>query len=207
MDRTPKQDLRFIKNEALIQKTFREMIAENEYSRISIKELTERAQINRKTFYLHYPSLDHLVTACQFRLMEPALRMISEAVFPDDAEKIIQHSFQFMAALNPVDKKILSIKSKISDAKSPSDLIRECFFAKYDRFPEYNRFESNLIITYFSVCLDVIYRQWEVDGQRIPIEEMIPLATRLILHGLDGTGLTERKHQKDCPTDGHEVRP
>ena len=41
MDRTPKQDLRFIKNEALIQKTFREMIAENEYSRISIKELTE----------------------------------------------------------------------------------------------------------------------------------------------------------------------
>src|SRR5699024_9640368 len=154
------------------QKTFREMIAENEYSRISIKELTERAQINRKTFYLHYPSLDHLVVACQLKLMEPTLQMITRTVFPDDAEKIIQHSFQSMAALDPVDKKILSIKGKIPDAKSPSDLIRECFFEKYHSLPEYNHFESNLIITYFSVCLGVIYRQWEVDGQRIPIEEI-----------------------------------
>ena len=207
MDRTSKQDLRFIKNENLIQNTFREMIAENEYSRISIKELTERALINRKTFYLHYPSLDHLVAACQFKLMEPALQMISETVFPDDAEKIIQHSFQFMAALDPVVKKFLFIKNKIPNAKSPSDLFRERFFAKYDSFPEYNRFESNLIITYFSVCLGVVYRQWEVDGQRIPIEEMIPLATRLILHGLDGTGLTERKHRESNSADGHEVCP
>ena len=192
MSSTPKQDLRFIKNENLIQKTFREMITETEYSRITIKELTERAQINRKTFYLHYPSLDHLLTELQFKLMEPTLRMISETVFPDDVEKIIQHSFQFMAALDPVDKKILSAKGNVTDSSSPADLIRKHFFAKYDCFPQYNRFESKLIITYFSVCLGVIYRQWEVDGQRIPIEEMIPLATRLILHGLDGAGLAGR---------------
>ena len=192
MSSTPKQDLRFIKNENLIQKTFREMISETEYSRITIKELTERAQINRKTFYLHYSSIDHLLTELQFKLMEPTLRMISETVFPDDVEKIIQHSFQFMAALDPVDKKILSAKGNVTDSSSPADLIRKHFFAKYDCFPQYNRFESKLIITYFSVCLGVIYRQWEVDGQRIPIEEMIPLATRLILHGLDGAGLTGR---------------
>ena len=192
MNPIPKHDLRFVKNENLIRKTFREMMAETEYSKISIKELTERAQINRKTFYLHYPSLDHLLTALQTELMSPTLRMISETVFPDDVEKIIQHSFQFMAALDPVDKKILSSKGNIPDEKSPSDLIREHFFIKYDRFPEYNRFESNLIITYFSVCLGVIYRQWEVDGQCIPLEKMVPLATRLILHGLDGTGLTKK---------------
>ena len=186
MNPIPKQDLRFVKNENLIRKTFREMMAETEYSKISIKELTERAQINRKTFYLHYPSLDHLLTALQTELMSPTLRMISETVFPDDVEKIIQHSFQFMAALDPVDKKILSSKGNIPDEKSPSDLIREHFFIKYDRFPEYNRFESNLIITYFSVCLGVIYRQWE------PLEKMVPLATRLILHGLDGAGLTKK---------------
>ena len=42
MNRTSKHDLRFIKNENLIEKTFREMIEETEYSKISIKELTER---------------------------------------------------------------------------------------------------------------------------------------------------------------------
>ena len=42
----------------------------------------------------------------------------------------------------------------------------------------------------------MIYRQWEVDGQRIPIEEMVPLATRLILRGLDGAGLTAKQAGK-----------
>ena len=189
MNQTPKQDLRFIKNEREIRKIFREMMAETDYSHITIKELTARAQINRKTLYLHYPSLDHLLASLQFEIMDPTFRMISETTFPDDVEKIIQHSFRLMAALDPVDKKILSAKGHFLDKKTPSDLIREHYFRKYDHFAGYDRFESNMIITYFSVCLGVIYRQWEVDGQRVPLEEMVPLATRLILHGLSGTRL------------------
>ena len=189
MNQTPKQDLRFIKNEREIRKIFREMMAETDYSHITIKELTARAQINRKTFYLHYPTLDHLLASLQFEIMDPTFRMISETTFPDDVEKIIQHSFRLMAALDPVDKKILSAKGHFLDKKTPSDLIREHYFRKYDHFAGYDRFESNMIITYFSVCLGVIYRQWEVDGQRVPLEEMVPLATRLILHGLSGTRL------------------
>lgn len=189
MNQTPKQDLRFLKNERAIREIFRKMMAETDYSRITIKELTARAQINRKTFYLHYPSLDHLLISLQFEIMDPTFRMISETTFPDDVEKIIQHSFRLMAALDPVDKKILSAKGHFLDKKTPSDLIREHYFRKYDHFAGYDRFESNMIITYFSVCLGVIYRQWEVDGQRVPLEEMVPLATRLILHGLSGTRL------------------
>lgn len=189
MKQPEKHDLRFVKNENLIRNTFQEMMDENEYSKISIKELTERAQINRKTFYLHYPSLDHLLATLQLELMSPALEKISKTTFPDDAEQIIQHSFEFMASLDPIDKKILSSKGHFPVGLNPPDLFREYFFRKYDRLPGYTRFETNLIITYFSVSLGVIYRQWEVDGQRIPLEEMVPLATRLILHGLNGAGL------------------
>ena len=81
-------------------------------------------------------------------------------------------------------------KGHFPEGLNPPDLFREYFFRKYDRLPGYTRFETNLIITYFSVSLGVIYRQWEVDGQQIPLEKMVPLATRLILHGLDGAGLT-----------------
>ena len=155
MNQTPKQDLRFIKNEREVRKIFREMMAETDYSHITIKELTARAQINRKTFYLHYPSLDHLLASLQFGIMDPTFRRISETAFPDDVEKIIQHSFRLMAALDPVDKKILSAKGHFLDKKTPSDLIREHYFRKYDHFAGYDRFESNMIITYFSVCLGV----------------------------------------------------
>ena len=186
MKENQKQDLRFIKNEKLIRETFREMLCEMDYSKISIKELTQRAQINRKTFYLHYASLDHLLSALQLEIMEPTFLMISETSFPEDVETIIRKSFQIMASFDSVDKIILSCKGNFPEKKSPADLIQEQLFIKYDQISNFSPFESSLIITYFSVCLGVIFRQWETNGQQIPMEEMIPLTTRLILHGLEG---------------------
>ena len=193
MKQNSKQDLRFIKNENLIRETFYEMLSEMDYSKISIKELTQRAQINRKTFYLHYTSLDHLLATLQFEIMEPTFKMIEETSFPDDAELIIRKSFEIMAALDSTDKLILSCKGNFPEKKSPSDLIRDQLFKKYDHIPKYGPFESSLIITYFSVCLGVIFRQWETKGQQIPLEEMIRMTTQMILHGLEGVGLVPEK--------------
>ena len=193
MKQNSKQDLRFIKNENLIRETFYEMLSEMDYSKISIKELTQRAQINRKTFYLHYTSLDHLLATLQFEIMEPTFKMIEETSFPDDAELIIRKSFEIMAALDSTDKLILSCKGNFPEKKSPSDLIRDQLFKKYDHIPKYGPFESSLIITYFSVCLGVIFRQWETKGQQIPLEEMIRMTTQMILHGLEGVGLVSEE--------------
>ena len=194
MKQHSKQDLRFIKNENLIRETFRKMICEMDYSKISIKELAQRAQINRKTFYLHYSSLDHLLAVLQLEIMEPTVQMISETKFPEDAEIIIKKSFEIMASLDWADKKILSTKVDLPEKKGPSDLIREQLFQKYDHLAQYSPFESSLILTYFSVCLGVIFRQWEANSQQIPIEEMIQMTTKMILHGLEGVGLVPEEN-------------
>ena len=55
--RKPQDDLRYQKTERLIQQTFRELMGEMDYLQISIQKLADRAQINRKTFYLHYSSI------------------------------------------------------------------------------------------------------------------------------------------------------
>ena len=65
MNNANKEDLRVIRTKEAIRKTFEEMICEMDYEQISIKELTERARINRKTFYLHYSSLDDLLRELQ----------------------------------------------------------------------------------------------------------------------------------------------
>lgn len=193
MKQQPKQDLRYIKNENLIRETFRKMICEMDYSKISIKELTQRAQINRKTFYLHYSSLDHLLAILQLEIMEPTVQMISETKFPNDVEIIIQKSFEIMASLDWTDRKILATKGDFPEKKGTSDLILDQLFQKYDPLAQYGSFESSLILTYFSVCLGVIFRQWEANSQKTPMEEMVRLTTKLILHGLDGVGLTPEK--------------
>ena len=60
-----KDDLRARRTKAFIRKTFEEMICEMDFEHITVKELTERAMINRKTFYLHYDSLDDLLLEMQ----------------------------------------------------------------------------------------------------------------------------------------------
>ena len=61
MNGKEKEDLRVTRTREAIHSTFKEMICETDYDKITIKKLTERAGINRKTFYLHYNSPNDLL--------------------------------------------------------------------------------------------------------------------------------------------------
>ena len=54
-------DRRVERTRNAIINAFKEMIVEKEFKEITIKELAERANINRKTFYLHYESMEEIL--------------------------------------------------------------------------------------------------------------------------------------------------
>ena len=54
-------DPRSQRTEAQIFSAFDELLSEKELSKITVTMLTKRAGISRKTFYLHYGSIDDLV--------------------------------------------------------------------------------------------------------------------------------------------------
>ena len=47
-------DLRTLKTEELIENTFYELVKAEDFAAISIKQITEKARINRSTFYRHF---------------------------------------------------------------------------------------------------------------------------------------------------------
>ncbi len=49
-----KVDRRIIKSQKVIQSTFLTMLIEDGFDKITVKKITEQADISRKTFYLHY---------------------------------------------------------------------------------------------------------------------------------------------------------
>ena len=61
MKNNKKEDLRVIKTKKLIESAFIELAKATEYQKISIKDLCDKAMINRNTFYLHYQNKDDLV--------------------------------------------------------------------------------------------------------------------------------------------------
>ena len=52
------KDKRFQKTEYLIKKTFFDMVKNNE--KITVSNVAKKSNIDRKTFYLHYPSIESL---------------------------------------------------------------------------------------------------------------------------------------------------
>ena len=61
MNNEKKEDLRVIKTKNIIRKSFIELAQKFGYQKITIKDLCDKAMINRNTFYLHYQNKDDLV--------------------------------------------------------------------------------------------------------------------------------------------------
>jgi AcrR family transcriptional regulator len=56
-----KEDLRITRTKLLIKNSFIELAKETPYPKINVKDLCDKAMINRNTFYLHYQNKDDLV--------------------------------------------------------------------------------------------------------------------------------------------------
>lgn len=117
MKRESQNDLRYIKTESLIQNTFKAMLLEMDYSQITIRKLVERAQINRKTFYLHYQNLDDLLVNQQISILSNFFKTLRDKWNVDDLEKFIRKLFLFLANASNVDNKIMSIQGHLTFVK------------------------------------------------------------------------------------------
>lgn len=54
------EDLRVIRSKKMIREAFLDLVEEKGYKNITIKDIAEKAMINRKTFYNHYENIDAL---------------------------------------------------------------------------------------------------------------------------------------------------
>lgn len=58
-----KEDRRIRRTKQLLENALYEMVSEKEYSKITITDITEKADIGHRTFYRHYNNLDDLLAS------------------------------------------------------------------------------------------------------------------------------------------------
>ena len=185
--REPQNDLRYMKTENLIKNTFCDMLRETDYSQITIKDMTHRAMINRKTFYLHYHSLDELLGKLQTDIYAQVLALTSDVRLPRDLEKLIREFFLFCTNKDDITEKIICSQGNFPVGQSPADFVMKSMF--HYSAPEISLsasapFERNIIDAYLRGSIVFIYSQWIVDERKIPLERIIELTTWLLSQGI-----------------------
>lgn len=179
-----KKDLRYLKTEKAIKDVFKEMILEMEPGDITISELSERAMIHRKTFYLHYTCIEALFEDVLMEISNNYCKEIDK--IPADApfSEVNRVFFEFMARQEPYVEKMVC-------AKEYRDLSDKMFLAnrvhnrsRYNPYSHYSKEEQNIINTFLCETSHNIYRQWIQDGKKIPLKELINLTSTLFEEGI-----------------------
>ena len=77
-----------------------ELLADKPLARITVRELCERADVNRSTFYAHYPDLDSLLRDIEEDTIDwvnGTLQQLLERPDPDSVGRVIEHVCRYIA--------------------------------------------------------------------------------------------------------------
>lgn len=180
-----KEDARFIKNEEKIIEAFKQLVLEMNFENITVKELSERANINRKTFYLHYASIDELVKSLEIKYCEEYIKFIGGLDIFHDYKEIIKRFYlfhiqkgEFMDKLT-CDPNYEYIRNQMIN-KFKESYINTSIFEGLDKH------RLNIAINYMHNTTLSLYKAWVNDNKVIPFDEIVELNYNLVINGLSG---------------------
>ena len=184
MEETKKEDLRIRRTKEAIRRTFEEMICEMDYDEITVKELTERAMINRKTFYLHYETLDDLLKELQDEIVNSFISQDISYRSIEDIRLIIRYFFEYAEKMPKLNERLLCAGSYAVIGEQINAKIMAYRAEKYSGSFSKNLYEDHLVFAYIAANSPILYRQWVKDGKIMPLEDLITAATKLICNGI-----------------------
>ncbi len=136
---------------------------EKKTSKITIAEIARRANINRKTFYLHYSSIDDIINEVSENKVEELLSLLEEKDFfahPFDVNLFFQ-CLNYMV-LQDIDfyKKIVGDPTYITHFERIKDLLintMKKIYADQDAIPQD---ELDIYTVYFASAIVSTYMAW-----------------------------------------------
>ncbi len=178
-------DKRIIKTKASIRKAFMNTLAVKPYEKITVKEIAEVANVDRKTFYNYYTSIDKLLEEIEFELIGNFDSMINNLKFENIEDTLYafnvfnQHLLEYIETYTLLmkihDKCFLTGKTVDYFRKK----IREAIEGSGVK-PEKIDFAAD----YVAYGMLAVYRSWFNSDQSKPLEEITAGIAKTLLGGL-----------------------
>lgn len=177
-------DRRIVKTREAIRKAYMECVTEKGSSRISISELSRRANIDRKTFYLHYASPDEVLIEYAEERFSRIVAVMEESNYfedPFNVEKLIDIIDRFYK-----EEEELLLTVAESDAyddlwRKVHDVLTDKAISLYAPLVKIDTDEITVFYDFFSAGVIDVYRRWargEYSYDLLHLVEMIGNAAK-----------------------------
>lgn len=194
------QDLRITRTQRLIRQAFYDLIKENGFENITVKDITDRAMISRNTFYLHYSDkfellnkqCDELMRTLFFNVGRQLRTVKKENITVDGIASVISHGIKTVDS----DKEYYSIllndtSSDILTSKMTNTIKRSLEYIRTD-IVQLNDFQLTYIVSGMTGLI-----KYYVTNDVEDIDEECRVFTNLHLSKLIELGELKRKGIKN----------
>ena len=185
-----KVDKRVERTRKAILDAFKAMIIEKDFNDITIKALAERANINRKTFYLHYESMDEILFDLSLELSDKILSaLLIRNYFSPSKE---EYSFDILIeAISDTINENYDLCSKLITndsyhffSRNIKDLVKDSFIRKIANSTNLDKQRMNMIGDYMASGLAKMLKDWFIEPGDLTTHDVAALATEIIYNGI-----------------------
>lgn len=182
-----KKDRRIGKTQKNIRDAFINLITEKEISQITVKELAERADINRKTFYMHYSSIEDVLDKIENEIIEKLLSVLEQYDFFDSQFDI----YALFCSLNDVINEDFDLYKRLVYSSSYNfliikvkELLKDAILDKYTNKLNMNKELYSLYAEYTASGVMSLYIEWFKTNSELSLEDLAKVAGNITFNGV-----------------------
>ena len=182
-------DLRVQRTKKILKDTFKEMIITTDFEKITIKDLCEKAMINRRTFYLHYSSIEDILEDFISEYTQEYYNLIKDFDTIEEVDELVRIYFTYSEEKGMMFERI-NTSPKFEYIRLRMIQKVEDYSINDNNFHMLNKFDKvsqNLIHSFINWSCVGLYREWVKNGRKLPMDEAIKLSANLIKKGLKAT--------------------
>lgn len=183
MKHTTRVDARTIETKRRIQEELRQMIMEYKYSQVAVSELARRVGINRKTFYLHYETIesafDELAAGIAQEIGSLSAQHI-DAVLKGDYASFFAAYEDFLEQDKDFHKRLFCETSYRSINQEIQDLSCEALLDAVEASAPDVTEEVRLKVAFIAYGLNGIRRRSYTDTGSAPSADSLPIMSKIV---------------------------
>ena len=181
-------DKRYEKTEKAITNAYFQLLDKKDNGRITISELARKANIDRKTFYLHYESIDDINRKfCQKKAKEIVDKMFSMPLAEDEIPVA-----QFLYIMNEeISKRDTIFIRRIINKKGMSYFLQQAqeelttaVVERYHKLFPVTRERFRIYVELYAAGILAVYMQWIYSNCPIPIEKLAVIINQAVNSGI-----------------------
>lgn len=187
MKTTVSTDRRVIRTKKAIRNALTRLLSQKSISEITVKELAQAADINRKTFYNYYSDIHQVIDEMENELVAAFENALQENILNPD----MQNPHAVFSKLTEILSDDIDFYGYLLKSDAPSNLIskimsalkskaREAFAGQVDL----DKDTLDFIIDYVAAGMIAVYQSWFNSDRKLPIDKISEQVSIITLGGI-----------------------